>query len=638
MSAAPFKYRLIAGLLHELEREGYPLAPDKLLQVQELLRRLPADLPPERLRSLLAPLFAAEPRQQERFYELFSLCLAETRALFAEAEEAPAPETMQQAEARKGEARWRSLLLLFPPLLAALAGFVWEGELGAWYGNPGLWLAIAVAPGTAWAAWKLLHTWPRRLGLLLLALAAGGAGFWLKTALEPEAVKPITSYIPFQAIPGDTATQNLRRPADTARLLYAEPREVVETPLGGRFRVDSSGTGSYIASPEAEPGRVDSLTALLSYAWGTDTVYWAATVIEPPAPPPPPDTNLIAEIEPPYFRDIAELKIDAAAAQRIGWYLRYEWPMKAALLLLLGGLAWAILRWDQYRRARVVAELQRPNRPPYVWQPDTGQDAAALLAPGLQLLLARLRGRAPDSRLRLDVPATVRATSRQGGRISFVYRRLSLPPDYLLLIDRLAANDHRAHLFDSLYQVFLRAEAPVARYFYDGDPRVLFGEAHPHGIPLAELLHRHDGAQLIMIGEGQGLLSPATGRPAPWTSLLAAWPRRVLLSPRPLRAWGPRERQLEELLPMLPASPAASAPRWPSSLPKTLPIPEACCLKWRTPCSSPLPSGTTCWKTCNATFSSLLSTGSPPALSGRPCTGASACTWGAASPKYMARN
>ncbi|MCB0579991.1 MAG: carboxypeptidase regulatory-like domain-containing protein, partial [Phaeodactylibacter sp.] len=551
-----FKYRLIAGLLRELqEREGYALGPDKLLQVQELLRRLPADVPPERLRSLLAPLFATEPRQQERFYELFGQCLAEARAVFAEAEEEEAAATPEQAEAQKGETRWRRILLFFPPLLALLAGMAWDTGLERWYANPVFWLAAAVLAGAAWASRKLLRGWPRRSGYLLLTLALGAAGLWLRPTLFPGPEKPVSRTVYSSAMAGDTIARSLLRAEDTARLLYTEPREVVETPPGGRFRVDSTGIGTYIAGAEAEPGAADSLTAFLTYARGTDTVYWVATITEPPAPPPPPDTGLIEEIELPYPRDIAELKIDAAARRRFDFYRQYEWPLKALLLLLLGALAWAVVRWDQYRRARVVAELRRPSRPPYVWQPETGQDAAALLAPGLQILLNRLRGRAPGRRLRPDLPATIRATSRQAGRISFVYRRPTLPPDYLLLIDRLAANDHRAHLFDSLYQVFLRAEAPVARYFYDGDPRVLFDEAHPQGIPLGELLHRYDGAQLILVGEGQGLLSPFTGRPAPWTQLLSAWPRRVLLSPRPRRAWGPRERQLEELLPLLPASP-----------------------------------------------------------------------------------
>ncbi|MCO6488857.1 MAG: hypothetical protein J5I98_10590, partial [Phaeodactylibacter sp.] len=368
---AQLKYRLLAGLLRELrEREGYPLAPDKLLQVQELMRRLPADVPPERLRSLLAPLFATEPKQQQRFYELFDQCLAEARAVFAEEEEEQPAGTAEQAEAQKGETRWRRLLLAFPPLLALLAGLAWDGELQPRYANPTLWLAAAVALGTAGAAWKLLKSWPRRAGFLLLTLALGAAGLWLKPRLLPAPDVPVSYTIYASVDAGDTLRQSLLRPggADTARLLYASPLEAAETALGGRFRVDSSGVGAYAAGAEAEPGRVDSLTAYLTYARGTDTAYWVATINEPPAPAPPEDTNRIEELGLPPVRDIAELQVDPAADRRFRFYRDYEWPLKALLLLLLGALAWAVARWDQYRRARVVAELRRPSRPPYVWQ------------------------------------------------------------------------------------------------------------------------------------------------------------------------------------------------------------------------------------------------------------------------------
>ena len=238
------------------------------------------------------------------------------------------------------------------------------------------------------------------------------------------------------------------------------------------------------------------------------------------------------------------------------WYQSCQWLIKAALLILLGFLAWAIARWDQYRRAKAVAELQRLDRAPYLWNPETGTDASAYLSADAQALLTRLRGRSLDERLRLDLPASVLASIRAAGRIQLRYRRQTLPPNFLLLIDRHDAQDHRARLFDALYQVFLRAEAPITRYFYDGDPRLCFNEAHPGGIALSELLHRHAGAQLLLVGDGQGLLSTLSGRVAPWTNLLQAWPRRALLQTRPLGQWARREKELQALLPLLPASPA----------------------------------------------------------------------------------
>ena len=558
-------YRLIADLFDELERVGAAPPPGKYLQVQELLRRLPADTPPERLRTLLAPIVATDAAGQRQFYELFTKSLAQAQSVQDEdlpGEELPDdPAHTAARSARRRERRWRRVVLLFPLLLAALAGFAWDRQLGNWYVNPTDWWAAAVLTGAAWAAWRLLDGATRRGAYLLGALLLLAAGARLKSALAPAPTPPASRTIRFTAAAGDTVLVDLRNPADTARLLHAAPAAAVETPLGGRFWVDSSSAvATYIADPSAQAGWADSLLAWLAYAGRTDTVYAIADLLEKPAPPPPPDTNLIAEAPLPYPRDIAEIRVDPDEAARFAWYRRYEWPLKALAAFLLGALAWALVRWDRYRRARAVAELRRADRAPYVWNPDPGADPAAdALAAAVQPLFTRLRGRAPDERLRLDLSASIRSTSRRAGRVIFAWRRRTLPPDYLFLIDRLAPNDHRARLFDGLYQAFRSAEVPVVRYFFDGDPRRCFNDAQPNGIALAELLHRHPGAQLFIVGEGEGLLALHTGRPAPWTALLDAWPRRALLTPRPLRAWGAAERQLAELLPLLPASPGGIA-------------------------------------------------------------------------------
>jgi len=546
--------------------------PGKYLQVQELLRRLPGDTPPERLRTLLAPLFATNLVQQRQFYEVFDKSLAQavevTRVDVIDVNDSddnndPNDETRRTA--RQGERRWRRVVLLFPLLLAALAGFIWDADLGRWYVNPTLWFAIAVFTGSIWAAVRLLTHWMTRSGYLFAVFVLAFLGTRLKPAVIPVPTPEIAPPAPiaksrilrFSVAPGDTVSNTLVASTDTARLLSTAPAVPEKTKTGGHFQVDNKGEATYIAGTNAQTGVTDTLIALLGYAGRTDTVYCLVDLIEKKTQPSAaPDLNLIAELPLPYPRDIAGLQIDAAEAARFEWYNKYEWPLKILLILLFGALAWAIMRWYRFRRARAVAELRRADKAPYVWSPNTsGSHTFEGMSEVVQPLLTRLRGRAPDDRHNLDIPATIRATSRRAGRVQFAWRRRTLPPNYLLLIDRLAPNDHQAHLFDTLYGAFTNAELPVIRYFYDGDPRRCFNETHPDGVALAELLHRHAGAQLFILGEGQGLLSTADGRPALWTQLLSAWPRRVLLSTRPLSAWDTRERQLTGLVPILPASP-----------------------------------------------------------------------------------
>lgn len=506
MQANRIRHTLLALLLRAWQEEGFELGTGQALRLQELLQRLPADTPPEQLRSLLSPLLAKDEAQQRRFYALFDQSLKQAYALHDHPKAAtPAPGDAAVEAAAQKVRKWR-------------------------------WLALAVA-------------------LLTIGLLAFGIYRYFYPPERPTTERTVRA----TATPGDTLTVALDTLSEP--LESAAPVEWQASALGYRYRVDSSGQAAYIVPDSAAAGRRDTAVARLQYAGRVDTVQLIVQLI----PPVLRDTvrtaaratnnSLIAELPLPFPRDISELVLDEETEGYYAFLEQYEWPLKVLALLLLGLLAWVILRWQQYRRAKVVAELQRPDKAPYVWNPGAERSPRQWLEEAIQPLLRQFRGRAPDERQRLDVRATVRATARRAGRIAMVYRSRSLPPDYLLLIDRFAADDHRAKLFDALYQLMREAEVPVSRYFYQGDPRLCRNEAYPHGISLAELLHRHRGARLLIVGEGMGLLSPATGRLAPWVRLLEQQPHKALFSPRPRAAWGAQEREMASLLPVLPASP-----------------------------------------------------------------------------------
>ena len=502
MKELRIRHTLLALLLRAWRDEGFELGTGQELRLRELLQRLPADTPPEQLGSLLSPLLAKSETEQQRFYALFWQSLKQARALQA-APLAAAAEEQDDTEIAAAKQKVRK----------------WRG------------LALAAA-------------------LLLLALLGIGVYRYFNPPETPTTEREVRA----TATPGDT----LQLALDTlpAPLQSAAPAEWQATALGYRFRVDSSGVATYILPDTAETGRRDTAIARLQYARQVDTVQLIVQLTPPILQDTlRTDTSRIAELPLPFPRDISELGIDEQTAGYYALLEQYEWPLKALALLLLGALAWALLRWQQYRRAKVVAELQRADKAPYVWNPGADRRPRQWLEEAIQPLLRQFRGRAPDERQRLDVRATVRATARRAGRISMVYRSRSLPPDYLLLIDRYATDDHRAKLFDALYQLMQEAEVPVSRYFYQGDPRLCRNEAYPNGISLAELLHRHRGARLLLVGEGMGLLSPASGRLAPWVRLLEQQPHKALFSPRPRAAWGAPERELASLLPVLPASP-----------------------------------------------------------------------------------
>ena len=554
--------RLIADLLDALAGEKYPLGAGKLLQVEELLKNLPPDTPPEALKTLLAPLFATTPQEQAHFYELFERHLALARAALEE--EPDLPENPAVRQAVRAEKRWRGLALAALTAVVALAAFVFDKATPLTWPLPALALAAA-----AFAAWKML---PRRrqfyaflAALLLAALAGWGVKQWItpKFVYEPLAI-PATRRERFSIAPGQTVSRSIRAQGDTATLKEAEILNSVVTLATGfedsleRFRVEDvmhqskisiDSVGIFHYSLDAAPIVNASVTVSVAatYASRVDTVLFIADIIAALE-----DTSLIAAVELPHPRELPE--IDPADQARADFFRRYQWPMKALLWGVFALAAWALLIWYERRRARFVAEIEQRDKPPYIWQIETGERPDIRFDDGLALLLNRLRRREGAPTRRLDVPPTIRATARNAGRADFVYRRQTRPPEYLMLIDRYDANDHRARLFDALYLEMLRAEVIVDRYFYQGDPRVCFNEAHPDGLPIGELLHRHRDARLLLLGEGRRLLMPSTGELAPWTRLFEGWRRRALLLTNPTAQWGRRENTLGSLFHLATAS------------------------------------------------------------------------------------
>jgi formylglycine-generating enzyme required for sulfatase activity len=548
--------RLIVELLTMLHAEGYPLGPGKLMQLEELLRQLPPDLPPAALRTQLAPLFAGSPEEQRRFYELFDKILhrVETPGKQEESTGTGLPDTGAKSSPEP-EMRWGALFLGILLTLCALSGAMFEPQA------PLTWLLLATAmAGTAYASWKMAPVGLSRRMYLLGIILLAAAGYFLKTQVVQRKTAPPTPPSirseRFAVEQGRTATRALRPAADTARLLSISDLSSKQglSPLGNQAVIDTAAAAlRYTAAAGAEPGSTDSILIALQYPARTDTLLLLADILAA-APPERPGTEEMAELPLPFPRNLQPLEIDPEAQAIAELYRRWQWPLKGLLFLLLAAAAWAYARWDQRRRERFVAEIEQRDQPPYIWRIETGEEHRLDFEDNLSLLLNRLRRREGAEGRRLDLRATVRASIKHAGRASFVFREQTRPPEYLLLIDRFDANDHLARLFDALYTELRRAEVPVERFFYQGDPRVCFNEAHPEGVPLSDLAHRLHDARLLLVGEGQRLLMPSSGALAPWTKLFEGWRRRALLLPKPTRTWGMREKQLADLFALVPAS------------------------------------------------------------------------------------
>jgi hypothetical protein len=254
----------------------------------------------------------------------------------------------------------------------------------------------------------------------------------------------------------------------------------------------------------------------------------------------------------PFPNHLDDYDIDISPMQQ---WLSNNWSwLRWVLATILTALLVAIWRYRAWTRRKLVAQQDPNDKPPYIWNINIEGVEPVLMGDSLERVTQMLRQRSQTDTMRLDVERTVNATVEQGGMPLFKYKRLTSPTDYLLLIDRQTIRNHRAQLFDALYESFKSQEVEIARYFFDSDVRVCYNEDYPHGVPLSDLQQRYYQARLLIVGTGAQLLSPLSGKAAAWTTVFNQWRNRALFSPKPLKSWGYDERQLSTLFTTLPAT------------------------------------------------------------------------------------
>ena len=201
----------------------------------------------------------------------------------------------------------------------------------------------------------------------------------------------------------------------------------------------------------------------------------------------------------------------------------------------------------------MIAEVESSNKPPYVWNINIDGLDDIRLNETFDQTLQRLRSRVSDDYFRLDIHKTILATVENAGMVDFRFQQQTRPPEYLLLIDRNSIANHRAHLFNYLYQKMRENEVHVERFYYRSDMKIVWNEKFPDGIPLKDIQTQYATSRLLIMGNGYQLLSP-TGKLARWSTIFNKWKERSILTPKSLKTWGQRERQLEQSFIVLPAS------------------------------------------------------------------------------------
>jgi formylglycine-generating enzyme required for sulfatase activity/DNA-binding beta-propeller fold protein YncE len=237
-------------------------------------------------------------------------------------------------------------------------------------------------------------------------------------------------------------------------------------------------------------------------------------------------------------------------------------PSELALLLSVGllasllGVQGAVRGW-WWREARLLLERLQLEGDPELHRLSLGELERQLVA----LPEAHRIGRALNHWQRLpseelDGAATVEASLEVGGWLSPRYGERRQRQNYLFLLEQESLVDHQTRHLRAWLEG-LRGEGVLAEWVcFQREPLFCQGpEGHGPRRRLAELAALHPDALVVVVADGERLFSPVDGAPRPWLRQLAAWPRQILLTPRPSERWGSLEMELAKHLPVLPATP-----------------------------------------------------------------------------------
>ncbi len=511
MQHQTLKYQLLAAILRKLKSEKKELGVGQHLQLQELVAGLPEDIPLEQLKVILSPLIAKNDQEQARFYTLFAEALAEVRLINEawEAEEQISEQQVTQERQERRDRRWIGLvgMLLFASLLSYLI-------------LPYFTVAVQDPPGT--------------IEQLATIQADTSFTFLLDTSRLDERILPFESVYfakDSTTLADSSAFGNYQ--LSGVELSYASRDTTGFDQIAFIFEGPDSLKQQLVLQINVVSRPAPEATAVV------DNEYAQLFQLRPENPVP--------------TRDIAELEKKGLGKFQ-QWINDNRWWLRPTLTALSLLLLYLILRYRDRRRRQLVAEIEERDQPPYIWTLELDEVPEVQSPAIFGQLLRQLRRRTGEDHFELDVPRTIEATIDRGGMIDFRYRQQTRPPEYLLLIDRHRGDNHRARLFDWMYQQFKAQEVFVERFFFDGDPRLCKNEACPDGVRLGELQYKYPNARLLIFSQGYQMIDRRTGQLSKWVKDLERWDQRAVLSPRPLQDWGLKERALLSSFELMPAT------------------------------------------------------------------------------------
>lgn len=522
MNQNPQAYHLVTALLNAWEAEGYTLGVDSQLLLRELLQKLPEDIDLKDLKTKLTPVLANTREQQELFYELFDKKLLETEDFYKTnpSTSVPSPKLPPPSVLKHFMKKWGYKLIAAATILTLI-----------------------------WVIKKAIDKQPEK----------ASAPFYIDVIVDLNSEKEqniciddadyINGYHVFDSVEIHLDTTIFEKVTSINKL--TSDSAISHTQL--RTEIDTNGKACiYFKGLSVGEDSVQYRVCIKGADSCTTARYIFHVVKNDKTAE---DSREIKTLDFKEFNHTPNISsLIPTEKMRFGWKFGYwDWIKTFALLLFIA-LILLLTKWLKKRQDLILKDVKGNAKPPYAWTIQVEGAEKVTMNDAFYSASNQLRRRSDSEFQRLNMNKTVLATIRQGGRVSFQYRYQTQANEYLILIDRQSAANHRAQTFNLLYKAFAQNEVLVERFYYDGDIRLCWNETHKRGISLKDLQHKYPEYRLIVIGSGMSLLSPTNGKLAKWATVFDHWRTRALMTTRPPAEWDIREAQLATKFRILPAT------------------------------------------------------------------------------------
>lgn len=234
------------------------------------------------------------------------------------------------------------------------------------------------------------------------------------------------------------------------------------------------------------------------------------------------------------------------------WKYRFRTLLvEGGLWLVLGGSSiWGLILLYRRQRRKMIRTHQHTRDPLSYWPVRTEDHIHVQLPHEFYQAANSLRRRLPVSTPVIDMPATVMATIRAGGRPAPVFRQRSRPAEYLVLLPDDNAFAMFTQYCDFLFAMLGKTDIILHRYYYRDAPVQFYAHSGEKPSPVPSLLYHHGNARLLLVMHPQEAEKYADLI----VTQFGQWEDRALLLSAPMQQGTAADAQLRETFRLYPAS------------------------------------------------------------------------------------